>query len=208
MSLHVSRHPLVLHKLSQLRDKRQPPVVVRNLVTELTLMLVYEAVSDFQLINAGEQQTPIGPYDHVRIGTRVAVVPIMRAGTGMLEGVLGMLPGAKVHHLGIFREQATLQPVEYYNKLPQTVEVDVCIVLDPMIATAGTAVAAVNTIKDWGCKRIKFLSLCAARPGLERLQEAHPDIEIYVSQVDDNLSEDGYVMPGLGDIGDRLFNTD
>ncbi|KAJ3336286.1 hypothetical protein HDU93_003145 [Gonapodya sp. JEL0774] len=119
-----------------------------------------------------------------------------------------MLPGSKVHHLGIFREQATLQPVEYYNKLPQTVEVDVCIVLDPMIATAGTAVAAVNTIKDWGCKRIKFVALCGARAGVERLQDAHPDIDIYISQIDEQLSDDGYVVPGLGDIGDRLFNTD
>ncbi|KAI9029288.1 uracil phosphoribosyltransferase [Hyaloraphidium curvatum] len=192
----VSSHPLLAHKLSILRDRSTTPKVFRELVREITVFLAYEALGDLQasFMNGCILESPIASYQGVRVRDRIALVPILRAGTGMLDGVLTMVPWAKVLHIGIFREKVTLAPIEYYNKLPPEPNVDLCIALDPMIAT-------------WGAKKIKVISICASKDGLRRLREAHPDIEIYTACVDDELTEHGYVNPGLGDAGDRLFNS-
>lgn len=149
----------------------------------------------------------MGSYEAVKIKERLAFIPIMRAGLGLVEGMLDLFPSASVRHLGIFREKKTLQPVEYYSKLPAECDTDVCIVLDPMIATAGTAIAAISMLKDWGATKIKLISICASKAGLEALLKAHPDVIIHVAAVDDKLNSAGYIEPGLGDAGDRLFNT-
>lgn len=149
----------------------------------------------------------MGAYQGIRVKDHLGVFPILRAGLGMVEAVMELLPTARIHHLGLYREKSTLLPVEYYNKLPPTCSVDLGFVLDPMVATAGTAIATVNILKDWGLKRIKFMCVLASRDGLEALKTAHPDISIYCCQIDDELSDEGYVIPGLGDAGDRYNST-
>jgi uracil phosphoribosyltransferase len=204
--VHVSEHPLIQHKLTLLRRKETEPKKFRELVHELAQFLVYEATFDLPL-TPWPVETPLAHYDGRRIGERIGLVPILRAGLGMVDPILDLVPTAHVWHLGLYRDHETLRPVTYYNKLPSEVDVDLCLVLDPMLATGGSAVAAVTVLKEWGAARIKFLGLIAAPEGVRALQEAHPDVDIHLAAIDERLNEIGYIVPGLGDAGDRQFGT-
>ncbi len=203
--LYVSKHPLVQHKLTVLRDSTTQHREFRELVRELALLLCYEATLDLAL-QPKTVQTPMGTAHGYKTQT-IGLVPILRAGLGMVDGVIELLPSVQVWHIGLYRDEKTLRPVEYYNKLPTQPTVDVCIVLDPMLATGGSAVATVDILKRWGVSRIKFLGLIAAPEGVQRLSGAHPDVPIHVAAVDDHLNEVGFIVPGLGDAGDRQFGT-
>jgi len=202
----VVDHPLVEHHLAVLRDKRTLPEAFRGAMHRLTYLLVYEAAKDLATA-AGRVTTPMAETEVQRLSERIGVVPILRAGLGMVEPVLTVLPGAEVWHLGFYRDERTLQPVAYYQKLPPREAVDVALVVDPMLATGGSAVAALNTVKKWGVGRIKLLAAIAAPEGIQRLTQAAPNVQIYVCAVDEKLNEHGYIVPGLGDAGDRVFNA-
>jgi uracil phosphoribosyltransferase len=202
----ISQHPLVRHKLTLLRRATTEPKKFRELVRELSQFLLYEATLDLPL-QERIVDTPLAPYHGHRIAERVGLVPILRAGLGMVDPILDLIPTAHVWHLGLYRDHATLKPVTYYNKLPPEVDVDLCLVLDPMLATGGSAVAAVSVLKEWGASRIKFLGLIAAPEGVQALHQAHPDVPIHLAAIDDRLNDHGYIVPGLGDAGDRLFGT-
>ena len=207
--LHVSSHPAVLHKLSLLRNEAVEPKKFRELVREISWLLGYEALADARL-NAIQVQTPLETTDGARLADRIGLVPILRAGLGMVDAMLELMPTAQVWHLGLFRDERTLQPVEYYNKLPDSATVDLCLILDPMLATGGSATAAIDVLKRWGAVtpvRIKLLNLIAAPEGVRAVQEAHPDVPIYTAALDRQLNERGYILPGLGDAGDRQFGT-
>ena len=201
-----SSHPLVAHKLTKLRDVETKPKKFRELVREIGALLTYEATADLAL-TPKSVETPMGTADGAELAVRVGLVPILRAGLGMVEGVWGLIPNAEVWHIGLFRDEETLQPVEYYNKLPVAPTVDLCLVLDPMLATGGSAVATVDILKRWGAKRIKFVAILAAPEGIRALQGRHPDVDIVVGTVDSHLNDIGYIVPGLGDAGDRQFGT-
>jgi uracil phosphoribosyltransferase len=206
MSLKVSSHPLVAHKLGILRDRRTEPKEFRALVRELTWLLGYEAMAD--LATRPERiETPLVSTTVASLETRVGLVPILRAGLGMVGAMLELLPTAEVWHIGLYRDERTLKPVEYYNKLPDAATVQVCLVLDTMLATGGSAVATVDILKKWGAARIKQVSLIAAPEGVATLSRAHPDVDIHVAALDSHLNERGYIVPGLGDAGDRQFGT-
>ncbi|HIP97243.1 MAG TPA: uracil phosphoribosyltransferase [Anaerolineae bacterium] len=204
--VHVSNHPLILHKLSLLRDVSTKPKKFRELVRELAILLAYEATADLSL-EPVDIVTPMGETTGHTLKEKIGLVPILRAGLGMVDGIWEMMPGAEVWHIGLYRDERTLRPVEYYNKLPVDPTVQVCLILDPMLATGGSAVATVNILKKWGAQRIKFVGIIAAPEGIETLTAAHPDVDIHVAAVDDHLNEIGYIVPGLGDAGDRLFGT-
>jgi len=204
--LYASDHPLVKHKVALLRHVGTEPKRFRELVRELAMLLCYEATRDLELLPE-QVQTPMGVADGQRLRTKIGLVPILRAGLGMLEGVLEMIPTAEVWHIGLYRDERTLHPVEYYNKLPTEPTVQLSLVLDPMLATGGSATATVDILKRWGAERIKYLGLIAAPEGIERLRGAHPDVDIHVAAVDQRLNESGYILPGLGDAGDRQFGT-
>ena len=204
--VHVSTHPLVQHKLTLLRRAETEPKKFRELVREITQFLIYEATADLSL-RPKPITTPLAPYDGKEIGERIGLVPILRAGLGMVEPVLEMIPTVRVWHLGLYRDKHTLEPVSYYNKLPAQVDIDLCLILDPMLATAGSATAAVDILKQWGAERTKFLGLIAAPEGVKRLSEAHPDVPIYLAAIDERLDDHAYIVPGLGDAGDRQFGT-
>ena len=204
--VHVSPHPLVQHKLTLLRRTVTEPKKFRELVRELSQFLLYEATLDLPL-NPLEIETPLAPLIGHEIGAQLGLVPILRAGLGMVDPILDLIPTAHVWHLGLYRDHATLEPVTYYNKLPPEVEIDLCLVLDPMLATGGSAIAAVDILKRWGATRIKFLGLIAAPEGVSALSTAHPDVPIHLAAIDDHLNEIGYIVPGLGDAGDRQFGT-
>jgi len=199
-------HPLVAHHLVKLRDRDTPPEVFRATLERLTYLLVCEATRDLTLVDR-EVATPLTTTTGQVLAQRIGVVPILRAGLGMVEPVLTVLPGAEVWHLGFYRDESTLEPVEYYQKLPPRDAVDVALVVDPMLATGGSAVAALNTVKKWGVGRIKLLAAIAAPEGIQRLTQAAPNVQIYVCAVDEKLNEHGYIVPGLGDAGDRVFNA-
>lgn len=205
-SVHVSTHPLVAHKLSLLRDRATDPKTFRELVRELSWLLGYEAMADLTT-ETYRLETPLEPMDGARLETKVGLVPVLRAGLGMVEAMLELMPMAEVWHIGLYRDERTLKPVEYYNKLPNAATVQVCLILDPMLATGGSSAATVDILKAWGAIRIKQVSLIAAPEGIETLSAAHPDVEIHVAAVDRQLNERGYIMPGLGDAGDRQFGT-
>jgi uracil phosphoribosyltransferase len=208
-SLHVSSHPAVLHKLSYLRDLATEPKKFRELVREISWLVGYEALADARVRDV-KVQTPIELTDGVKLADRIGLVPILRAGLGMVDAMLELMPTAQVWHLGLFRDERTLRPVEYYNKLPDSAAVDLCLILDPMLATGGSATAAIDVLKRWGAVqpvRIKLLNLIAAPEGVRAVQEAHPDVPIYTAALDRQLNEKGYIMPGLGDAGDRQFGT-
>jgi uracil phosphoribosyltransferase len=208
-SLHVSSHPAVLHKLSYLRDSATEPKKFRELVREISWLVGYEALADARVRDV-KVQTPIELTDGVKLADRIGLVPILRAGLGMVDAMLELMPTAQVWHLGLFRDERTLRPVEYYNKLPDSAAVDLCLILDPMLATGGSATAAIDVLKRWGAVqpvRIKLLNLIAAPEGVRAVQEAHPDVPIYAAALDRQLNEKGYIMPGLGDAGDRQFGT-
>jgi uracil phosphoribosyltransferase len=201
-----SKHPLVKHKLTLLRMVTTEPKKFRELVRELAMLLCYEATADLGL-KAIQVESPMGMAGGSELVDKIGLVPILRAGLGMVEGIWEMMPGAEVWHIGLFRDEQTLKPVSYYNKLPTSPSVEVCLVLDPMLATGGSAVATVNILKNWGAKRIKFVGLLAAPEGIYALQAAHPDVPIHIAQIDERLNEIGYIVPGLGDAGDRQFGT-
>jgi len=204
--VHISTHPLVRHKMTLLRDQRTDPKKFRELLREIAVLIVYEATTDLVMEEVAVM-TPLGQASGCRLRERVGLVPILRAGLGMVEGIWNMMPNAEVWHIGLLRDERTLEPVEYYSRLPVSPTVDVCLVLDPMLATGGSAVAAVDILKRWGARRIKFVGVIAAPEGVRRLTTAHPDVPLYLAIVDERLNETGLIVPGLGDAGDRLFGT-
>lgn len=200
-------HPLIKHKISMLRDKNTGTNEFRTIIEEIAMLMGYEALRDLPTEDV-EIETPIEKCTTPMIaGRKLAVVPILRAGLGMVGGTLALTPSAKVGHIGLCRNEETHEPEEYYCKLPTPIEERVIVVTDPMLATGGSAVAAVNFIKQHGGKKIKFMSIIAAPEGIDRLMTAHPDIQLYVGQLDRCLNEDAYICPGLGDAGDRIFGT-
>lgn len=203
----IVEHPLLQHKLSILRNKQTGTKEFRDLVGEIATLLCYEATRDLPTEEV-EIETPVAiAKTRVLSGRKLALVPILRAGLGMVDGMLTLLPAAKVGHIGLYRNEETLEPVEYYCKLPSDIAERDVMVLDPMLATGGSAVDAIAQIKKRGAKSIKFLAIIAAPEGLERLHAAHPDVDIYVAALDEKLNENGYIIPGLGDAGDRIFGT-
>jgi len=204
--LHVSQHPLVQHKLSVLRDESTDHRSFRELMRELALLLVYEATLDLTL-SARDVKTPMGIAKGYKTEETIGLVPVLRAGLGMVEGALMLLPSVQVWHIGLYRDEHTLRPVEYYNRLPEKPTVQVCLVLDPMLATGGSAAATIDILKRWGVPRIKYVGLIAAPEGVKHLSEAHPDVPIHLAAVDERLNEVGFIVPGLGDAGDRQFGT-
>jgi uracil phosphoribosyltransferase len=201
-----SQHPLVKHKLTLLRNVETKPKKFRELVRELTLLLCYEATADLRVHDI-EVQTPMGVTAGHELSEKIGLIPVLRAGLGMVNGIWEMMPGAEVWHIGLYRDEQTLKPVSYYNKLPTAPTVQVCLVLDPMLATGGSAVATIDILKRWGASRIKFVGLLAAPEGIARLQEAHPLVPIHIAQIDARLNDVGFIVPGLGDAGDRQFGT-
>ena len=204
--VHVSTHPLVLHKLALMRRATTEPKKFRELVREIAQLLFYEATQDLAL-EPLTVETPLASCEGRKISEQIGLIPILRAGLGMAEAILDILPTAHVWHLGLYRDHTTLEPVTYYNKLPARPDIDLTIVVDPMLATGGSASAAVTILKQWGASRIKFLGLIAAPEGVQHLASAHPDVPIHLAAVDSHLNERGYIVPGLGDAGDRQFGT-
>jgi uracil phosphoribosyltransferase len=202
----VSSHPLVAHKLTKLRDENTSPKKFRELVREISALLTYEATIDLA-VSPIKIRTPMEEIEGSELTDKIGLVPILRAGLGMVEGVWELMPNAEVWHIGLYRDERTLQPVEYYNKLPIAPTVKVCLVLDPMLATGGSAVATVDVLKRWGVNRIKFIGLLGAPQGVENLQKHHPEVPIYLAAIDEKLNDIGYIVPGLGDAGDRQFGT-
>ena len=206
MSVHVSQHPLVQHKLTLLRRAATEHKKFRELIRELAMLLGYEATADLRLSET-TVETPLAMAGGCKLEEGICLVRILRAGLGMVDGIHEMIPGAQVWHLGIYRDEKTLRPVSYYNKLPVEPTVQLCLVLDPMLATGGSATAAVQVLKEWGVSRIKYVGLIAAPEGIETLATAHPDLPIHLAAIDDHLNERGFIVPGLGDAGDRQFGT-
>ena len=206
-NVHIMTHPLIQHKISMLRDKQTGTNEFRKLIEEIATLMGYEALRDLPLEDV-EIETPIETCQTPMIaGKKLAIVPILRAGLGMVEGLLALVPSAKIGHIGLYRDHVTHEPHEYYCKIPDPIDQRLIVALDPMLATGGSAIAAVDFIKQHGGKQIKFMCIIAAPEGLKRLQEAHPDIQIYVGHLDRQLNEDAYICPGLGDAGDRIFGT-
>ncbi|MDD3920046.1 MAG: uracil phosphoribosyltransferase [Eubacteriales bacterium] len=200
-------HPLVQHNLSLLRDKDTSTKAFRELVEELALLMAYEATRDLELCDT-EVETPIGMAKCKKLaGKKLGIVPILRAGLGMVDGVMRLIPAARVGHIGLYRDPATLNPVTYYCKLPPDVQERDIIIVDPMLATGGSVIEAVRVVKEHGCKSIRVMHLIAAPEGIQAVQKAWPDVDIFVAAVDERLNEHGYIVPGLGDAGDRLFGT-
>ncbi len=213
--VYTSQHPLIKQKLAILRDKTTLPVVFRRTVSEIATLLAVEATTDLRL-EAYPVTTPLAQTTGEKIAERIALVPILRAGLGMVEGIWQLIPDAQVWHLGVFRDHETLKPVPYYNKMPAQPRLDLCLVLDPMLATGGSAIAAIDMLKECSVPRIKYLGIIAAPEGVDALTAAHPDVSIYLGAIDDHLTPppsspedppEGYIVPGLGDAGDRQFGT-
>jgi uracil phosphoribosyltransferase len=204
--VYESSHPLIKHKLALLRSTETSPKKFRELVREIAILLAYEATADLGL-QPIDITTPMGEAKGATLTEKIGLVPILRAGLGMVHGIWEMMPSAEVWHIGLYRDERTLRPVEYYNKLPVDPTVQVCLILDPMLATGGSAVATADILKKWGGKRIKFVGIIAAPEGIELLTTVHPDVPIHIAAVDSYLNEIGYIVPGLGDAGDRQFGT-
>lgn len=203
----VSGHPAILHKLRLLRAEDTPPPTFRALVGELAGLLAYEATADLRTEEA-PVRTPLTTCTGHRLAETVALAPILRAGLAMVDGVLPLLPDAQVRHLGYFRDEESLQPVPYYQRLPGDARpADLCLVLDPMLATGGSAIAAIESLRAWGVRRIKFLGLLGAPEGVAALQQADPDVDVHLCAIDERLDARGFIVPGLGDAGDRQYNT-
>lgn len=206
-NVNIINHPLITHKLTQIRKVETGTNEFRKIVNEIGGLMVYEITRDLELGEV-EIQTPVSKMNAKElVGEKLVVVPILRAGLGMVDGILQMIPSARVGHIGLYRNEETLQPVEYYAKFPNKMEERLVIVVDPMLATGGSAIAALNQVKKRGAKNLKFVCLVAAPEGVEALRKAHPDIPIYVAALDEKLNEKGYIVPGLGDCGDRIFGT-
>lgn len=203
----VMSHPLIQHKIGWLRKKSTGSKDFRNMVSEIAMLMCYEATRDLELADI-EIETPICTTTVKELkGKKLAVVPILRAGLGMVDGMLAMIPAAKVGHIGLYRDPESLEPVEYYCKLPEDCLEREVFVIDPMLATGGSSVAAIQMLKDRGVKNIRFLCIIAAPEGVESMKKAHPDVDIYIGALDERLNEHGYIVPGLGDAGDRIFGT-
>jgi len=205
-TFHVSTHPAIQHKLALLRATSTEPKKFRELVREISWLLGYEALADARTAPV-TVQTPMETTTGAQLADRIGLIPILRAGLGMVDAMLELMPTAEVWHLGLFRDERTLRPVEYYNKLPDTATVDLCLILDPMLATGGSATAAIDVLKHWGARRIKLINLIAAPEGVRAVAEAHPDVTMHCAALDRQLNEKGYILPGLGDAGDRQFGT-
>lgn len=204
--VHIMTHPLIQHKISIIRDEATTVKDFRELVYEIALMMGYEATEDLEMVEQ-KVKTPLAETTGKFIAKQVALVPILRAGLGMVDALMSIIPAAKVGHVGLYRDHKTLEPKEYYCKLPPDIEHRQVIVLDPMLATGGSAIAAIDFIKQRGAKRIKLMCIIGAPEGVEAVMKAHPDIELFIGTVDEKLNEKGYIVPGLGDAGDRLFGT-
>ena len=205
--LHLIEHPLIQHKISLLRDKNTGVKEFRELTSETAMLICYEATRDLKMEDV-KIKTPICEMTGKQLsGKKLAVVPILRAGLGMVDGMLNMIPSAKVGHIGLYRDPQTYEPVEYYCKLPSDCDEREVFVVDPMLATGGSCIAALQMLKDKGVKHLRFMCIIAAPEGVKRLQEAHPDVDIYIGALDDHLNEHKYIVPGLGDAGDRIFGT-
>jgi uracil phosphoribosyltransferase len=204
--VHVSQHPLILHKLTLLRDKNTDFRSFRELMRELAMLLCYEATLDLKL-STKPVETPMGTAQGYKADEQIGLVPVLRAGLGMVEGVLQLLPSVQVWHIGLYRDEETLRPVQYYNRLPAQHNIQICLVLDPMLATGGSAVATIDILKKAGVPNIKYMGVIGAPEGVEKLTTAHPDVPIHLAAIDDRLNEVGFIVPGLGDAGDRQFGT-
>ncbi len=205
-NVYPSKHPLVAHKLTLLRDHRTEPKKFRELVREIAALMAYEATDDLSL-ELKPIETPLAPQQGVELQEKIGLVPILRAGLGMVEGIWNLMPTAEVWHIGLYRDERTLKPVEYYNKLPIEPTVSVCLILDPMLATGGSAVATVDVLKRWGVRKIKFVGILGAPEGLALMEKHHPEVPIHLAAIDERLNDRGYILPGLGDAGDRQFGT-
>ena len=206
-NLFVSNHPLIKHKLTKLRDKDTNPKKFRELIREIAGLLAYEATNDLQ-VAPKDVVTPMATAKGFELQEKIGLVPILRSGLGMVEGVWELMPSAEVWHIGIYRDEKTLKPVEYYNKLPVSPSVGLCLILDPMLATGGSATVTIELLKRWGVKRIKFMGIIGAPEGIGLVHREHPDVPLHLAAVDDHLNDIGYIVPGLGDAGDRQFGTD
>ena len=205
--VHVFDHPLIQHKLSYIRDARTGTKEFRELVDEVGMLMAYEVTRDLELQDV-EIQTPVTKMTAKRLaGKKLAIGPILRAGLGMTDGVLSLVPAARVGHIGLYRDPETLEAVEYFAKMPQDIDERQIIVVDPMLATGASAIEAISSLKKRGAKSIRFMCLIAAPEGVEKMQEAHPDVDIYIAALDEKLNDKAYITPGLGDAGDRLFGT-
>jgi uracil phosphoribosyltransferase len=205
--VHIFDHPLIQHKLSIMRDKMTGTKEFRELLDEISMLMVYEVTRDLQTMDI-KVETPIGWMTaRTLAGKPIGIIPILRAGLGMVDGIMRLIPTAKVGHIGLYRDPVTLEPVEYYCKLPVDADLRELIVLDPMLATGGSASAAISSIKKRGCMNIRLVNLIAAPEGVSRIQKDHPDVDIYIAALDEKLNSHGYIVPGLGDAGDRLFGT-
>ncbi len=210
--VHVSNHPLIRHKVTKMRDLRTEPKKFRELIREVAILLAYEATQDLALAET-PVTTPLAETTGHELKDKIGLVPILRAGLGMVEGFWEMMPAAEVWHIGLYRDERTLYPVSYYNKLPVSPTVEVVLILDPMLATGGSATECVSILKKWGARRIKYIGIIGAPEGIKKLTETHPDVEVYLAAVDERLTgagdnfPPGYIMPGLGDAGDRQFGT-
>ncbi|MGT9160180.1 uracil phosphoribosyltransferase [Enterococcus faecalis] len=203
----VIEHPLIQHKLTMIREKNCGTKVFREVVNEIAMLMAYEVSRDMPLEDV-VIETPMGKSTQKTLsGKKVAIIPILRAGIGMVDGILELIPAAKVGHVGLYRDEETLQPHEYFVKLPEDIASRQLFVVDPMLATGGSAIMAIDSLKERGASNIKFVCLVAVPEGVKALQEAHPDVDIYTAALDERLNEDGYIVPGLGDAGDRLFGT-
>ncbi len=207
MALHVLDHPLLQHKLSIIRDKNTSVKEFRELISEIAALMCYEATRDVA-VEVCDVETPVAMAKVKKIaGKKMAIVPVLRAGLGMVDGMLSLVPSAKVGHIGLYRDPDTLEPVEYYCKLPSDIAEREVYIVDPMLATGGSATAAIQFIKNYGCNHVKLMCIISAPEGIKRVQEDHPDVDIFVAAVDEKLNDHGYIIPGLGDAGDRIFGT-
>ncbi|MDD6189797.1 MAG: uracil phosphoribosyltransferase [Clostridiales bacterium] len=205
--LHVMDHPLIQHKLSVIRDKNTSVKEFREIISEIASLMCYEATRNLPVEDV-EIETPVATAKVKRLaGKKLAIVPILRAGLGMVDGIVQLIPSVKVGHIGLYRDPDTLKPVEYYCKLPKDIEERDVFVLDPMLATGGSAEAAISFIKQRGCRTIRLMNIIAAPEGVKKIQEVHPDVDIYTAALDERLNDHGYIVPGLGDAGDRIFGT-
>ena len=206
-TLHIIDHPLITHKLTIMRQKETGSKDFRELLNEIAMLMGYELTRDLPMEDV-EIETPVAKMTAKMVsGKKLAIIPILRAGLGMVDGLLSLVPVAKVGHIGLYRDPDSHEPVEYYCKLPFDIEERICVVVDPMLATGGSSADALTMLKNKGCKQIKLMCLVAAPEGVKKVQEAHPDVDIYVAALDDHLNDHAYIVPGLGDAGDRLFGT-